>query len=83
MVWGMDALVIVCSWNTNEIMVWGMDALAIVCSGNTNEIMVWAWMLWSSYALGTQTRLSFGHDGNWAARQDFVRVCYVVGARVI
>ena len=120
---GMDALVIVCSGNTNEIMVWawmlwsayaletgtrlwfgheimvwawmlwssyalgtrtrlwfghgcsghcmlleherdyglGMDALVIVCSGNTNEIMVWAWMLWSSYALGTRTRLWFGH----------------------
>ena len=39
----------------------GMDALVIVCFGNTNEIMVWAWMLWSSYALGTRTRLKFGH----------------------
>ena len=95
---GTDALVIVCSWKTNEIMVWawmlwsayalgtrtrlwfgrgcsgqrmlleherdyglGMDALVSVCSGNTNEIMVWAWMLWSSYALGTRTRLWFGH----------------------
>ena len=95
---GMDALVSVCSGNTNEIMVWawmlwsayalgtrtrlwfghgcsgqrmlweherdyglGMGALAIVCSGNTNEIMVWAWMLWSAYALGTRTRLWFGH----------------------
>ena len=38
-----------------------MDALVIVGSGNTNEIMVWAWMLWSSYALGTRTRLWFGH----------------------
>ena len=41
---GMDALVSVCSWNTNEIMAW-----------------VWAWMLWSAYALGTRTRLWFGH----------------------
>ena len=96
---GMDALVSVRSWNTNEIMVWawmlwsayalgtrtrlwfghgrsgqrmlwenerdyglGIDALVSVCSGNTNEIMVWAWMLWSAYALGTRTRLWFGHE---------------------
>ena len=39
----------------------GMDALVIVGSRNTNEIMVWAWMLWSLYALGTRTRLWFGH----------------------
>ena len=89
-----DALVIVCSSNTNVIMVWawmlwssyalgtralswlghgcsghrmrleherydglGMDALVIVCSSNTNVILVWAWMLWSSYALGTRTLL--------------------------
>ena len=39
----------------------GMDALVSVRSGNTNEIMVWAWMLWSSYALGTRTRLWFEH----------------------
>ena len=75
---GMDALVIVRSGNTNEILVWacsghrtlweherdsglGMDALVIVRSGNTNEILVWAWMLWSSYALGTRTRFWFGH----------------------
>ena len=38
-----------------------MDALVIVCSGNTNGSMVWAWMLWSSYALGTRTGLWFGH----------------------
>ena len=94
----MDALVIVCSWNTDIIMDWawmlwssyalgtqtllwighgcsghrmllehrhyyglGMDALVIVCSWNTNIIMVWAWMLWSSYALGTRILLWFGH----------------------
>ena len=80
---GMDALVIVCSGNTNEIMVWhgcsghrmrweherdyglGMDARVIVCVGNTNEIMVWAWMLWSSYALGTRTGLWFGHGSSF------------------
>ena len=39
----------------------GMDALAIVCSWNTNGIMVWAWMLWSSYALGTRSLLWLGH----------------------
>ena len=38
-----------------------MDALVTVCSWNTNEIMLWAWMLWSPYALGTRTRLCFGH----------------------
>ena len=39
----------------------GMDALVIVCSWNTNGFMVWAWMLWSSYALGTRMELWFGH----------------------
>ena len=55
----MDALMTVCSWNTNVIKVWawmlndrmlldsglGMDALMTVCSWNTNGIMVWAWRL--------------------------------------
>ena len=41
------------------------------------------WFGQSSYALESRTRLSFGHDWNRAARQDFVRLCYVVGARVI
>ena len=95
---GMDALVTVCSWNTNKIMIWawllwslyargartklsfghgcsghrmlvkheqnydlGMDALVTVCSWNKNEIMLWTWMLWSPYALGTRTKLWFGH----------------------
>ena len=81
MLWSSYALDIVCSWNMNENMGMdghacfchnmlseheryyglGMDALVIVCSRNTNEIMAWAWMLWSSYAVGTQTRLRFGH----------------------
>ena len=39
----------------------GMDALVIVCSWNANGIMVWAWMLSSSYALGTRMELWFGH----------------------
>ena len=39
----------------------GMDSLAIVCSWNTNRIMVWAWMLWSSYVLGTRSLLWLGH----------------------
>ena len=38
----------------------GMDALVTVCSWNTNAIMLWAWMLWSTYALGTRTQLWFG-----------------------
>ena len=58
---GMDALVTVCSWNTNGIYGLGMDALVTVCSWNTNGIMVVAWILWSPYALGTRTELSFGH----------------------
>ena len=37
---GMDALVAVCSWNTNGIMVWGcgMDALVAECSGTRTEL---------------------------------------------
>ena len=59
---GMDALVIVCSRNTNVIMVWAcMDALVIVCSRNTNVLMVWEWMHLLSYALGTRTLLWLGH----------------------
>ena len=34
----------------------GMDALVTVGSG-----MVWARMFWSAYALGTRTKLWFGH----------------------
>ena len=58
---GMDALVTVCSWNTNGYYAFGMAALATVCSWNTNVIMVWAWTLGSPYALGTRTLLWFGH----------------------
>ena len=60
---GMDALVIVCSWNTNEIMVWAWMLWSAYALGTRtrlwfgHEIMVWAWMLWSAYALGTGTRL--------------------------
>ena len=39
----------------------GMDAFVSACFGNMNVIMVWAWMLWSAYALGTQTLSWFGH----------------------
>ena len=35
----------------------GMDAWVFVCSRNTNAIMILAWMLGSSYALGTRTQL--------------------------
>ena len=55
---GIDALVTVCSWNTNGIQRnygLAMDALVTICSWNTNGIMVRAWMLWSLYALGTRT----------------------------
>ena len=72
---GTDALVIVCSRNTNVIMVWARMLLVIVCSSNTNVIMVWvivcSWStnvimvwarsLWSSYALRTRMLLWFGH----------------------
>ena len=54
----------------------GMDALVSVGSGNTDEIMVWAWMLWSAYALGTRTRLWFGHGCSgqrrlWGHERDY------------
>ena len=61
---GIDALVTVCSWNTNGIQRnygLAMDALVTVCSSNTNGIMVRAWMLWSPHALGTRTESWFGH----------------------
>ena len=48
-------------WEHERDYCFGMDALVSVCSRNTNGIMVWAWMLWSSYALGTRTELWFGH----------------------
>ena len=67
---GMDALVTVCSSNTNGIMVWAWmlwSPCALrtrtefwfghACSGHRrqhNAIIVWAWMLWSTYALGAQ-----------------------------
>ena len=54
---GMDALVIVCSRNTN----FGHGCTVIVCSRNTNVIMVWEWMHLLSHALGTRTLLWFGH----------------------
>ena len=53
---GMDALVIVCSWNTNVIM---------VCAWmlwSPYAIRVWAWMLWSAHAVGTRTSLCYGHS---------------------
>ena len=54
----------------------GMDALVTVCSWNTNGIMVSAWMLWSSYALGTRTELWFGrgcsgHRMLWEHERDY------------
>ena len=52
----MDALVSVCSRNTNVIMVWAWMLWSAYALG-----MVWAWMLWSGYALGTRTLLWFGH----------------------
>ena len=39
----------------------GMGALAVLRNSNTNVIMVWAWMLWSTYALGTRRELWFWH----------------------
>ena len=58
----MDALVTVCSWNTNVIMVWAwMLWSPTVCSWKRNFIIVWAWMIWSPYALGTRTEFWFGH----------------------
>ena len=37
---GVDALVTVCSWNTNGIMVRGMEALMTVCFWCTNVFVV-------------------------------------------
>ena len=39
-----------------------MDALVIACARNRKIIMFWAWMLWLSYAPGTRTLFSFGHE---------------------
>ena len=54
---GMDALVTVCSSNTN----------------GTIGIMVWAWMLWSPYALGTRTELWFEHVSQHQGVHGFAR----------
>ena len=69
----------------------GMDALVTVCSRNTNGIMVWAWMLWSADALGTRTRLWFGHGCSghrmlWEHERDYglgmdALVMYALGTR--
>ena len=56
----MDALVIVCSWNTNGYYGLSMDALVIVCSWNKNVIMAWAWMLLSSDALEDERYYGLG-----------------------
>ena len=61
LVWGMAALVTVCSCEHERYHGLGMAALVTVCSWNTNVIMLWAWMLWSPYALGTRTLSWFGH----------------------
>ena len=37
-----------------------MDAVVIALIKKINGIMVSTWMLWSAYALGTQTELWFG-----------------------
>ena len=58
---GMDALVTVCSWNTNGIMVWAWMLWSPYALGTRTGFMVCAWMLWSEYALGTRTELWFGH----------------------
>ena len=78
-------------WEHERDYGFGMDALVIVGSGNTNEIMVWAWMLWSSYALGTRTKLWFGHGCSghrmlWEHERDYglgkmVWSSYALGTR--
>ena len=64
-----------------------MDALVTVCSWETNGIMVLAWMLWTTYALGTRTeswfahgcsgqRMLLEHEPNHGLRMDaLVKVC--------
>ena len=59
---GMNALVTICSWNTNGTMVWAWMLWSRYAPWNTNGIMIWAWKLWSPYALGTRTELWFGHE---------------------
>ena len=63
MVWGMDALVTGYRmlWEHERYYCFSMVALLIGRTGNPNVILVWAWMLWLSYALGTQTLFWFGH----------------------
>ena len=66
---GIDALVTVCSWNTNVTMVWAWG-----CSWKTNRIVIWAWMLLELEGFSclgmdslvitlirTRTELRFGH----------------------
>ena len=56
---GMDALVIVCSWNTNVTIVWAWMLESSYAFGT--GALSWAWMLWSSHAFGTRTLFWFGH----------------------
>ena len=48
---GMDALVTVCSWNTNGIMVLAWMLWSPYALGTRTELWFLAWMLWSPYAL--------------------------------
>ena len=54
---GLDALLSVCSWNTNAILVRAWMLWSAYDLGTRTEL----WMLWSAYALGTRTELWFGH----------------------
>ena len=67
---GMDALLIVCSGHRMLLKSLGTRTLSSFAHGcsvhrmlleHERYVMVWAWMLWSSYALGTRTSLWFGH----------------------
>ena len=49
----MDALVSVCSWNTNGIRIWAWILWSAYALGTRTEI-------WFAYALGTRTELCFG-----------------------
>ena len=42
----MDAIMSICSWNTNGFQCLGMDALMTIRSWKKNVMKVWAWMLW-------------------------------------
>ena len=56
---GMDALVSVCSWNTDGIVIWAWMLWSAYALGTRTEL--WFENGCTAYALGTWTELWFGH----------------------